>query len=74
MLLLFNVHVFISASVIQIFHSERNAAKDLLKRFPSHLGTVKTKISMFFRERKFVFLFQQNRSLKMFLFPSEILG
>ena len=33
-------------------HSEKNAAKDLWKRFPSHLGTVKTKISMFFSWNK----------------------
>ena len=48
MLLLFRVRVLILATVVQVFHSEKNAAKDLLKRFPSHLGTVKTKILMFF--------------------------
>ena len=57
-----------------LFHSEKNAAKNLLKRFPSHSGTVKTKLSMFFPESKPMFLFWQNRRLKLFLFPSEILG
>ena len=32
-------------------YSEKNAAKDLLKRFPSHSGTVTTKLSMFFLNR-----------------------
>ena len=43
----------------QVFHSETNTAKDLLKRFPSQLGTAKTKISMIFPEMKSMFLFQQ---------------
>ena len=74
MFLLLSVHVLIWATVVQVFHSEMNAAKDLLKLFPSHLCTEKTKISMFFPETKSMFLFRQNRRLKMFLFPSEILG
>ena len=74
MFLLLSVDVLILATAVQVFHSEKNAAKDLLKRFPSHLGTVTTKIAMFFPKTKSMFLFQQNRRLKMFLFPSEILG
>ena len=73
MFLLLNVHVLNWATVVQVFHSEKNAAKDL-KRFPSHLGTVKTKMSMFFPESKSMFLFQQICRLKMFLFPNDILG
>ena len=57
MFLLLNVHVLIWATVVKVFHSEKNAAKDLLKQFPSHLGTVKTKISMVFPEMKSMFLF-----------------
>ena len=57
MFLLLNVHVLILATVVQVFHSEKKAAKDLLKRFRSILGTLKTKISMFFPEMKSMFLF-----------------
>ena len=73
MFLLLNVHVLIWATVVQVFHSEKNAAKDLFNTIP--LGTVQTKISMFF--------FFLNRSLCSYfskiagwkcLIPSEFLG
>ena len=41
------VHVLTWATVVKVFHSEKNAANDLFKRFPPHSGTVKMKHSMF---------------------------
>ena len=65
-----NVHVLILATAVLIFHSEKNAAKDLnLKQFPSHSRTETTNLSMFFfSELKSMFLFRQNRRLKILIF------
>ena len=68
-----NVHVVIWATAVLVFHSEKNAAKVLLKRFPSHSGAVKTKLSMFFLNRSPCSYFGKIAGWK-FLFPSKILG
>ena len=52
-----------------MFHSEKNAAKDLLKRFPSHSGTVKTKLSMFFLKRSLCSFFGKITGWKRSYFP-----
>ena len=59
MFFLLDVHVLIWATIVKYFTVKTNAAKDLLKQFPSHVGTVTTKILMFFPEMKSMFLFQQ---------------